>query len=70
MSIHNPLIDSLRELSQAAQEVEVQCWQWDQLARELAREFEGRYRPGGDNDWMSGYMERLKRYAPKEGVTK
>ena len=65
--ISNQLNDALRELARSAQEVETQCWQWDQLARELAREFEGRYRPGGVNDWMAGYVERLRRYAPKEG---
>ena len=48
--IHNQLNDALRELVRSAQEVEIQCWIWDQLARELAREFEGRYRPGGAND--------------------
>lgn len=65
-TIHDPLNDALEGLAGAAQEVATQCWQWDQLARELWEEFEFRFVPGGDTGWMAQYIERLRRYAPVE----
>lgn len=66
-NIHETLNLALDGLENAAQEVATQCWQWDQLARELWEEFNKRYEAGGKNDWMGYYVERLRRYAPKGG---
>ena len=64
MKIHDPLMRALNALYVAEQEVEVQCWDFDQLARELHDEFQHRYK-GPDcpyTGWMSAYMGRLARY--------
>lgn len=59
-----PLELALDGLEEAARELATQCYQWDQLARELWEELERRYVAGGPNDWMGYYVERLRRYAP------
>lgn len=61
--IHSPLNQALEGLETAAQEVATQCWQWDQLARELFEEFRDRYNPEREETrWMGAYLNRLARY--------
>lgn len=62
----DPLDLALAGLEEAARELATQCYQWDQLARELWEELDKRYVPGGPHDWMGYYVERLRRYAPKD----
>jgi len=64
MKIHDPLMRALNALYVAEQEVEVQCWNWDQLARELHDEMTHRYRGPGCpfTGWMGAYVGRLARY--------
>lgn len=67
MSTHEPLDKALEELATAAENVAVQCWQWDQLARELWEEFRDRYDPeSADTRWMGEYINRLARYGRDE----